>query len=114
MSLNSFLEQIKSNSDNLDFAELMEVIEVNYTFTPTQFKNGTLTNEAGQNDGSCKLFSFAKIHQLNEKDTLACFGTYYRDDVLKNPENDDHQNIRNFMKSGWSGIQFENSALLEK
>ena len=114
MSLDEFLEQVNNNSKNLQFADLMAVIEANYTFTPTHFTNGETVNEAGQNDGSCKIFSFAKLHQLNEQDTLACFGTYYRDDVLKHPKSDDHQNIRNFMQSGWSGIQFESDALSEK
>jgi hypothetical protein len=34
--------------------------------------------------------------------------------VLENLEGDDHQNIRNFMKYGWEGIQFKNEALQEK
>ena len=114
MSLSKYLEQVKNDSDNLDFSDLMSVIDENYDFTPTQFTNGGTVNEAGQNDGSCKLFSFAKLHQLTEQQTLACFGTYYRIDVLQHPENDDHQNIRNFIISGWSGIQFESSALSEK
>jgi hypothetical protein len=48
---------------------------------------------------------------LNEKQTLACFGKYYREDVLRHPENDDHANIRNFMLYGWEGIVFEGEAL---
>lgn len=114
MSLNKFLEQINNDKESLDFTDLMSVIEANYNFTPTHFTNGETVNEAGQNDGSCKLFSFAILHQLSEHDTLACFGAYYRDDVLKHPENDDHQNIRNFMQSGWTGVQFESNALSEK
>jgi hypothetical protein len=33
---------------------------------------------------------------------------------LKNPAGTDHQNIRNFMKTGWNGIQFEGEALVSK
>jgi len=33
---------------------------------------------------------------------------------LKNPEGTDHQNIRNFMKSGWDGITFDQNALKDK
>ncbi len=29
-------------------------------------------------------------------------------------ESDDHANIRNFMKTGWAGIQFEGEVLKEK
>ncbi|MFK7815738.1 MAG: HopJ type III effector protein, partial [Gammaproteobacteria bacterium] len=39
---------------------------------------------------------------------------YYRDDVLQNPEGDNHQNIRNFMKTGWGGITFENDVLVAR
>jgi hypothetical protein len=30
-----------------------------------------------------------------------CFGAYYREEVLGDLEGTNHQNIRNFMKSGW-------------
>lgn len=56
-------------------------------------------------------FSFAKLNQLSKDETLALFGDFYRTDVLQNPEGTDHQNIRNFMVSGWDGISFEGEAL---
>ncbi|MEE9445451.1 MAG: HopJ type III effector protein [Cocleimonas sp.] len=114
MNLETFLNTVETDIESLEFNDLMGVIETNYNFTPTQFTNGELLNKAGQNDGSCKLFSFAKAYQLTEQQTLACFGTYYRDDVLKHPDEDNHQNIRNFMKTGWAGIQFDADALLIK
>lgn len=112
--LADFLEQVKNSPDTLEFNTLMELIESHYDFTPTAFKNGDLTNQADENQGSCKLFSFAKLNDLDQEQTLACFGTYYREDVLKNPDADNHQNIRNFMQSGWAGIEFESQALTEK
>jgi len=60
------------------------------------------------------LFSFAKLQGLTEEQTLACFGIYYRDDVLKNPDADNHQNIRNFIKTGWAGIEFDDLALVAR
>ncbi|WP_083761723.1 HopJ type III effector protein [Psychromonas ingrahamii] len=45
---------------------------------------------------------------------LACFGHYYREDVLKHPQAKDHQNIRQFMISGWQGIDFSSQALYNK
>ena len=85
--------------------------EAAYDYTPTAFKNGDVRNEAGQNAGSCKLLSFARLHGLSETETLACFGKFYREDVLKNPNGTDHQNIRNFMRTGWGGVVFEGRAL---
>jgi hypothetical protein len=92
----------------------MALIDELYDFTPTAFSNGATRNEADQNNGSCKLFSFAKLHGLSQQQTLTCFGDYYRKDVLGNPDGSDHANIRNFMKSGWEGISFEGEALKPK
>lgn len=111
MSTTSFLEKLKSTPEAVTFAETIAVIEENYTFTPTAFQNGLQHNAAGENSGSCKLFAFAKIQQLTEAETLACFGAYYTEEVLGDPNGTNHQNIRNFMKTGWNGIQFEGEAL---
>ncbi|WP_026708443.1 HopJ type III effector protein [Flavobacterium frigidarium] len=111
MTLTTFLTNIKENPNSIAFADTIAVIEDNYVFTPTAFKNGNQQNAAGENSGSCKIFAFAKAQQLSLEETLNCFGTYYTEDVLKNPEGTDHQNIRNFMVSGWNGIAFEGDAL---
>ncbi|MFC6097728.1 HopJ type III effector protein [Flavobacterium qiangtangense] len=110
----SFLEQLEENPKSITFQDTINVIEENYDFEPTAFKNGNQHNNTGENNGSCKIFSFAKLQNLSKEATLACFGSYYFDDVLKNPDGNDHQNIRNFMQFGWDGIHFEGEALLEK
>jgi hypothetical protein len=99
------------NPVEIEFSQVIAYIDQHYHFTPTAFKNGNTHNAANQNNGSCKIFFFAQLHQLSEQHTLQLFGDYYRKDVLQNPDATDHQNIRNFMKSGWSGIAFEGSAL---
>tara|TARA_R100000656_G_scaffold16899_4_gene15983 strand:- start:10 stop:354 length:345 start_codon:yes stop_codon:yes gene_type:complete len=114
MNIDKFIEKVNSTPNTVHFADTIAVIEENYDFTPTAFQNGSLKNEAGQNSGSCKLFSFAQLHNLTEAQTLVCFGDYYRVDVLQHPDAQDHQNIRNFMQSGWSGITFSGSALSKK
>ena len=73
-----------------------------------------MVNETGQNSGSCKLFAFAQMQGLSEQQTLACFGDFYWQDVLPDPEGRDHQNIRNFIKTGWAGIEFSKMPLTEK
>ena len=114
MDLNTFLQKLKNTPDSIAFSDTMAVIKASYDFTPAAFKNGELMNEQGQNSGSCKLFAFAQLQGLSPQQTLACFGAYYRDDVLKNPAGTDHQNIRNFMKTGWAGIQFDSNPLKPK
>ncbi|MFC4688104.1 HopJ type III effector protein [Epilithonimonas pallida] len=108
------LEQLKNTQKTIDFKEVIAFIDENYDFTPTKFTNGNTVNEANQNNGSCKVFSFAKLNQLSKEETLALFGDFYKTDVLKNPEGTDHQNIRNFIEFGWDGISFEGEALRKK
>lgn len=114
MNTISFLNQLQENPKSITFQDTINVIDENYNFEPTAFKNGNQYNNVGENNGSCKIFSFAKLQNLSKEETLACFGSYYFDDVLKNPDANDHQNIRNFMQFGWSGIHFEGEALIEK
>lgn len=114
MTIAELIEKIKIQPENIQFSEIIETVDANYIFTPTAFRNGETMNEANQNNGSCKVFSFAKKQNLSKEETLASFGDYYRKDVLENLEGTDHQNIRNFMKFGWDGIVFNGEALSEK
>ncbi|NGY04136.1 HopJ type III effector protein [Solimonas terrae] len=111
MSVDAFLKRLRETPDEIEFADTIATIDGAYDYTPTAFRNGEVHNEAGQNAGSCKLLSFARLRGLSEAETLACFGRFYREDVLKNPDGSDHQNIRNFMRTGWGGVVFEGRAL---
>ena len=108
------LQQLKNSPESIDFKEVITFIDENYNFTPTKFTNGKTINEADQNNGSCKIFSFAKLNNFSKEETLALFGDFYRNDVLKNQEGNDHQNIRNFIQFGWNGISFDGEALTKK
>ena len=108
------LSQLKSKPETIQFNDVISFIEEHYDFSPTPFKNGNTINEVNQNNGSCKVFSFAKLNNLTKEETLFLFGDFYRNDVLKNPDGIDHQNIRNFITFGWDGISFEGEALRKK
>jgi len=112
--MKNFLQQLNDTPQNTSFEDTMLIIDQNYHFKPCEFKNGDLLNMENQNNGSCKIFAFAQLHNLTEQQTLHCFGDYYRSDVLKNPADTDHQNIRNFIKTGWNGISFNASPLSKK
>lgn len=108
------LNQLKTSPGTINFKEVIAYLDEHYDFTPIKFTNGNTVNEAGDNNGSCKVFSFAKLQQLSKEETLPLFGDFYRSDVLENPTGTDHQNIRNFMEFGWDGISFEGVALIRK
>ncbi len=111
MTLKDYLKALDDAPQSIDFTQTLSVIDGEYTFTETAFKNGNTENAAGQNSGSCKVFAFAIKHGLNKQQTLNMFAQYYRDDVLKNPAGDDHQNIRQFMQHGFEGLTFAGEAL---
>ena len=104
---------MKNLLNKKSFPETIAYIDENYLFTPTGFKNGNQLNNAGENNGSCKIFAFAQMQQLSKEETLLLFGDFYQD-VLSSPDATDHQNIRNFMIFGWEGIHFEGEALQVK
>jgi len=112
-TVQQLVNKLSHQPENVDFNDVMEVIKRHYTYAGSAFTNGELINEMGTNEGSCKIFYFAKLLKLSEQQTLACFGEYYRKDVLENPEGNDHGNIRNFMKTGWAGISFTSQALTQ-
>lgn len=108
--LDDFFIQLSTEPDTISFAQTIGVIDQHYAFTPVAFDNGELSNAAGENVGSCKVFAFAALHQLSEAQTLQLFGEHYRA-VMAAPLGQDHPNIRNFQRSGWDGVRFYGAAL---
>ncbi len=114
MNVKELLVQLRATPESVEFDQVMATIASHYDYTPTRFVNGDVINEAGTNEGSCKLFAFAKLSGLGEMETLALFGRYYRDDVMGYPAGDDHGNIRNFILDGWLGVRFDREVLVAK
>lgn len=116
MIFQTLLERLKKSE--ADFEEVIAYVNDHYEYTPTRFSNGAganpVINEAGQNEGSCRLFALAALKGLPETDSLQLFGRFYREDVLKHPDATDHGNIRRFMKDGWTGVHFDGLALRSK
>lgn len=103
----------KLQSGEAVFSDVIALIESAYQHTPTAFQNGQQHNAAHENQGSAKVFSFAQLNGLDQGQTLSLFAEHYRA-VLNSPEATDHQNIRQFMIHGWSGLQFDGTALTAK
>ena len=114
MNISDFKLKLKNTPTLIKFLDTMRAVQANYIFTPTAFKNGDFQNEAEQNSGSCKLFAFAEDQGFTKEETLACFGEYYFNEVLNDPNGSGHQNIRNFMNTGFEGLIFEGTALTKK
>lgn len=109
--LNYLLLNVRNG--NVNFGEVIAFIETYYKHQPTAFKNGEVENEANQNQGSAKVFAFAKLNNLSEADTISLFAEHYQS-VVAHPDGSDHQNIRQFMSHGWNGITFEGEALVSR
>jgi hypothetical protein len=109
--INSFRASLETGS-NL-FAETLAFISEHYDYTPQAFRNGTLENAAGQNEGSCKTLGLALLAGLSDEEALQAFGEHYRS-VLATPQGTDHGNIRNLMTHGLAGVSFSGQALTPK
>lgn len=116
MIFQNLLDRLKTGE--ADFEDVIAYINDHYDYRPARFRNGqgvdAVINEAGTNEGSCRIFALAQLKNLSEADTVQLFGRFYRDDVLKNPQGGDHANIRRFMREGWAGIHFDTPALHPK
>jgi len=110
MTFAELCSHLKQGESEIVFNDVIALIDDSYHFTATAFDNGTLHNDAGENNGSCKLFAFAKQQGFSQAETLACFGEHYQS-VRNDPKGDSHQNIRHFMQTGWEGIRFSSEAL---
>ena len=106
------VQAVNNSPETIEFNDVITLVDSAFAFTPTAFTNGDITNEANQNNGSCKLLALGQHLKLNQAQTLALFGRFYREDVLNNPEGNDHANIRNFMKTGHEGVAFETFPLV--
>ena len=113
LSIPNYISALSTSDTQLTFDDTLAVIDAHYDFTPTAFKNGNVENAAGTNNGSCKVFSFAKRHNLTQAQTLAMFAQHYQN-VLDEPNGDAHANIRAFMKHGFDGVVFDGEALVSK
>ena len=85
MNSKQLLLTLANTPELVNFDDVISAIDNVFSFTPSRFTNGCLINEVGENSGSCKIFAFAKKHDLNHMQTLHCFGDYYRKDVLDYP-----------------------------
>jgi hypothetical protein len=112
-TIESLLQSLRTSPETIQFSDVIAIIDANYNHTPTAFTNGTASNASDQNQGSAKVLSFARLQGLTESETLACFAEHYRS-VTASPEGTDHQNIRQFMVSGWSGVDLPEGCLTAK
>ncbi|KAL3783449.1 hypothetical protein ACHAW5_004381 [Stephanodiscus triporus] len=108
-----FNANLEMSGDSLMFDEFIALCDEQYEYGLIEFKNGDITNGPGENDGSAKVLSYAALANFDKDTTLKLWGQYYRD-VLATPDKSDHQNIRNFLKYGWEGVDFSNGIALTK
>lgn len=112
-SLQTLLAAVYDQPDRLIFSEVLAAIDSEFDFTATAFTNGDLRNSALENQGSCRVLSFAHQAGLSEIHTLSLFAEHYRS-VLADPQGDNHANIRQFMQRGWRGVSFAQAPLVKR
>jgi hypothetical protein len=105
--------RVRLHNDEFAFAEALAFIAEHYDYQPSAFRNGTVENPAGQNEGSCKTLGLALLEGLSLEETLRCFGEHYRS-VLASPDGNDHGNIRALMSTGLAGVRFDQQPLEPK
>jgi hypothetical protein len=113
MDIQHLLTQLDQSPETLVFKEIIAAIDAAYEFSPVAFLNNGLENAQGENQGSCKVFAFAKLHNLSKNHTLALFAEHFFKSVLLKPDGTDHQNIRHFLKSedALNGVVLSGNAL---
>lgn len=85
-------------------ANLFDIYD-KFAITPVPFKNGGLENKTGENSASAAIFAYAAEMGLSDGETLELFGEHLQA-VTNNPDGNDHENIRQFMKTGHNGIEY--------
>lgn len=110
MTFIELCKALQQTPNTIIFNDFITLTERNDSFPPSSFDNGTLHNNADENQGSYKLFRFAHKNRFSKKETLACFGEHYQN-VLEIPDGDSHQNIRQFILHGWTGIAFHSAGV---
>ena len=110
MTIDELVRALDSASPDFVFADVMSAIDGAFSSTPCAFDNGVQKNSASENQGSCKVFAFARQAGLDEEQTLRLFAEHYRS-VLDDPQGSAHGNIRAFMQSGWDGVTLHGNPL---
>ncbi|MDR1027138.1 MAG: HopJ type III effector protein [Rickettsiales bacterium] len=99
-----------------DFQQVLSVIDKNYDYTPTQFAvtdGWGDTNGLDQNQGAGRVLAFAKERRLDEEAALQLFAEHYQN-VVDNPNGDNHKNIRLLAAHGLNQVHFANRPLRKK
>lgn len=100
-------------SESIRFDDVLNFIAERYNYVPSGFRNGDQYNTEGENQGSARVLFLGYLNGLSEVETLTLFGEHYSA-VLRHPEGTDHQNIRQFIQHGWSGVSFDRDVLSKK
>ena len=64
--LKVFIAKLKTAPELIQFNEVIATIDAHYDYSPTRFTNGSVVNESASNEGSCKIFAFAQLNNLDE------------------------------------------------
>ena len=72
-----FNANLEMSGDEIKFEEVIEIIDTHYEYGLIEFKNGDILNQAGENEGSAKVLSYAALSDLDKETTLKVSTDYY-------------------------------------
>ena len=95
---------INKEWNEIKFDNLIRLIDFIFDTSPTRFVNNWVDNDAWKNLWSLKVLSLALLLWLNTDQALKMFGEHW-ESVQKNPDWDNHQNIRQLDEFWLEGIK---------
>ena len=118
MARDELIERLRLAPEHVSSEGVVAFIKDRFDDTPAGFAVGPvddrIVSAAGDNEGSCKISTFARLNGLTDAQTLACFGRYNRDAVPGHPDGTDHPNIGAFMRHGLDAAAFEKQPLVRR
>lgn len=63
--------EMNDSDDLLMFEDVIGVIDEHYEYGLIKFKNGDMVNEAGENEGSAKILSYAALSGMSKEMTVS-------------------------------------------
>jgi HopJ type III effector protein len=73
-----FNANVEMDAADLQFQDVMTLIDTHYESQLLEFKNGAMLNKQGENEGSAKILSYAALSNMDQATTLKVRKSYIK------------------------------------